>query len=162
MVSFHFFPFVTSTNQVAPASLIFNEHIPRSQLWKPLHSLVFQHKFSLNPFCEFLQWILSFVTCTSILAPAYVLSYEGILIYEPQKPLLQVCYGRSWCWSLVQINCILYMIYYLHNNIVTNHQGLQLGLRYCDFLLDVWIRVSYDGFRDLWGRIFLQKLVIFF
>ena len=31
---------------------------------------------------------------------------------------------------------------------VTNHQGLQLGLRYCDFPLDVWIRVSYDSFRD--------------
>ena len=84
MVSFHFFPFVTSTNQVAPASLIFNEHIPRSQLGKPLHSSVFQQKFSINPFCEFLQWILSFVTCTSILAPAYALSHESILRSEIQ------------------------------------------------------------------------------
>ena len=102
MVSFHFFSFVTSTNQVAPASLIFNEHISRSQLWKPLHSPVFQQTFSINPFCSFLQLFLSFVTCTSILAPAYALSHERILISQIQKPLLQACYSHSWCWSLAQ------------------------------------------------------------
>ena len=175
MVSFHFFPFVTSTNQVAPTSFIFNEHIPRSQLGKPLHSSVFQQKFSINPFCSFLQLILLFVTCTSILAPAYALSHESILRSEIQKPLLQACYGRSWCWSLVQINCILYMIYYLHNNIKIEH----FTSRWCvaavvwqatrayswgwDTVIFRWtfeselVMTVFVISGVLWGRIFPQK-----
>ena len=42
------------------------------------------------------------MTCTSILAPAYALSHESFFRSEIQKPLLQACYGRSWCWSLAQ------------------------------------------------------------
>ena len=120
------------------------------------------------------------MTCTSILAPAYALSHESILRSEIQKPLLQACYGRSWCWSLVQINCILYMIYYLHNNIKIEH----FTSRWCvaavvwqatrayswgwDTVIFRWkfeselVMTVFVISGVLWGRIFPQKKLFFF